>query len=67
MNQFIPFSPLNVSSIILFGHIYKYADSFVQTFGGHKQSGLGVEGGIAGLKGFSNVQLITLNKGPALA
>ncbi|KAG8704462.1 hypothetical protein FRC08_002216 [Ceratobasidium sp. 394] len=36
------------------------------SFGGHKQSGLGVEGGVAGLKAYSNVQLVTLKKDAVL-
>ncbi|KAG9093288.1 hypothetical protein FS749_014680 [Ceratobasidium sp. UAMH 11750] len=35
-------------------------------FGGHKHSGLGVEGGIPGLKAYSNVQLVTLKKNAVL-
>jgi len=35
-------------------------------FGGHKQSGFGAEGGITGMKAYSHVQVITLNKSPAL-
>ncbi|KAF8601268.1 aldehyde dehydrogenase family protein [Ceratobasidium sp. AG-I] len=35
-------------------------------FAGHKQSGLGAEGGITGLKAYTNVQIITLNKAPTL-
>lgn len=31
-------------------------------FGGHKESGLGTEWGINGLKGFCNVQTLFLNK-----
>lgn len=31
-------------------------------FGGHKQSGVGVEWGTAGLKGFCNVQTLYLKK-----
>ncbi|KAG9125654.1 hypothetical protein FRC07_006742 [Ceratobasidium sp. 392] len=36
------------------------------SFGGHKQSGLGVEGGVAGLKAYTNVQIVTINKNPVL-
>ncbi|KAG9120825.1 hypothetical protein FRC07_003529 [Ceratobasidium sp. 392] len=36
------------------------------SFGGHKQSGLGVEGGVTGLKAYSNVQLVTLKKDAVL-
>ncbi|KAG9126749.1 hypothetical protein FRC07_002127 [Ceratobasidium sp. 392] len=32
------------------------------SFGGHKQSGLGVEGEVAGLKAYSNIQIVTLKK-----
>ncbi|KAG8741997.1 hypothetical protein FRC10_002114 [Ceratobasidium sp. 414] len=40
--------------------------SSVNFFGGHKQSGLGVEGGIAGLKSYSNAQIVTLKKDAVL-
>lgn len=32
------------------------------TFGGHKESGVGSEWGLSGLKGFCNVQTLFLNK-----
>jgi len=37
----------------------------LNSFGGHKESGLGVEGGIHGLKAYSNLQMLTLKKKPA--
>ncbi|QRV84440.1 aldehyde dehydrogenase family protein [Ceratobasidium sp. AG-Ba] len=33
-------------------------------FAGHKHSGIGVEGGIEGLKAYSNIQIVTLSKEP---
>ncbi|KAG8705919.1 hypothetical protein FRC09_002695, partial [Ceratobasidium sp. 395] len=36
------------------------------SFGGHKQSGLGVEGGVNGLKAYSNPQIVTLKKDAVL-
>jgi len=36
-----------------------------QVFGPHKESGLGAENGITGLLGYTNNQVITLNKKPA--
>ncbi|KAG8679499.1 hypothetical protein FRC08_016945 [Ceratobasidium sp. 394] len=37
----------------------------LNAFGGHKESGIGVEGGIHGLKAYSNLQTLTLKKKPA--
>ncbi|KAG9089855.1 hypothetical protein FS749_000994 [Ceratobasidium sp. UAMH 11750] len=39
----------------------------LNAFGGHKESGIGVEGGIHGLKAYSNLQTLTLKKKPAFA
>ncbi|CAE6466140.1 unnamed protein product [Rhizoctonia solani] len=40
------------------------ADSY-SAFGGHKKSGLGVEGGIHGLMSFTSIQSLTLKKNPS--
>ncbi|KDN68944.1 putative aldehyde dehydrogenase [Colletotrichum sublineola] len=37
----------------------------VATFGGHKQSGIGSEWGVAGMKSYCNVQTLFVPKGPA--
>ncbi|EEP82234.1 conserved hypothetical protein [Uncinocarpus reesii 1704] len=43
--------------------INKHFDAcFEAPFGGHKESGIGYEGGLGGLKGFCNAQTININK-----
>ncbi|KAG8724817.1 hypothetical protein FRC09_013778 [Ceratobasidium sp. 395] len=38
----------------------------LNSYGGHKESGLGVEGGIPGLTAYTNLQSLTLRKKPAV-
>ena len=52
---------LDVGTVWL-NEVHQYSPH--QVFGGHKQSGLGAENGLAGLAEYTNHQTITLNKVP---
>ena len=64
MNQTIGFEPGTVSETPK--RLKLVLMSLFQAFGGHKQSGLGLEGGIHGLKSYTNMQTVTLKKSPAV-